>query len=101
LTPADRRLAQINAMPRQAFLLVSLESFSEEQAAAILNVDRQTFKELVEESGRIWLGLLVPGPRIQALGAVRGMAQDTCEVGAGYLACMTTAAQLRIWRYRR
>ena len=52
LTPADRRLAQINAMPRQAFLLVSLESFSEEQAAAILNVDRQTFKELVEESGR-------------------------------------------------
>ena len=52
LTPADRRLAQITAMPRQAFLLVSLESFAEDQAAAILNVDRQTFKELVEESGR-------------------------------------------------
>jgi CheY-like chemotaxis protein len=52
LTPADRRLAQITAMPRQAFLLVSLESFSEEQAATILNVDRQTFKEFVEQSGR-------------------------------------------------
>jgi CheY-like chemotaxis protein/DNA-directed RNA polymerase specialized sigma24 family protein len=52
MTPADRRLAQITAMPRQAFLLVSLESFSEDQAAAILNVDQQTLKELVEESGR-------------------------------------------------
>jgi CheY-like chemotaxis protein/DNA-directed RNA polymerase specialized sigma24 family protein len=52
LTPADRRLSQITAMPRQAFLLVSLESFSEEQAAAILNVDRHKFRELVEESGR-------------------------------------------------
>jgi CheY-like chemotaxis protein/DNA-directed RNA polymerase specialized sigma24 family protein len=52
LTPADRRLSRITAMPRQAFLLVSLESFSEDQAAAILNVDRQKFRELVEESGR-------------------------------------------------
>jgi CheY-like chemotaxis protein len=52
MSPADRRLAQITAMPRQAFLLVSLESFSEDQAATILNVDKQTLKELVEESGR-------------------------------------------------
>jgi CheY-like chemotaxis protein/DNA-directed RNA polymerase specialized sigma24 family protein len=52
LTPADRRLAQITAMPRQAFLLVSLEGFSEDQAATILNIDKQTLKELVEESGR-------------------------------------------------
>jgi CheY-like chemotaxis protein len=52
LTPADRRLGQITSMPRQAFLLVSLESFSEDQAAAILDVDRQKFRELVEESGR-------------------------------------------------
>jgi CheY-like chemotaxis protein len=52
LTPADRHLGQITSMPRQAFLLVSLESFSEDQAAAILNVDRQKFKQLVEESGR-------------------------------------------------
>jgi len=52
MTPADRRLAQITAMPRQAFLLVSLEGFSEDQAATILNLDKQTLKELVEESGR-------------------------------------------------
>jgi CheY-like chemotaxis protein len=52
MTPADRRLAQITAMPRQAFLLVSLEGFSEDQAATILNVDKQTLKDLVEESGR-------------------------------------------------
>src|SRR5215470_12303941 len=52
MTPADRRLAQITAMPRQAFLLVSLEAFSEDQAATILNVDKQTLKDLVEESGR-------------------------------------------------
>jgi len=52
LTPADRHLGQITSMPRQAFLLVSLESFSEDQAALILNVDRQKFKQLVEESGR-------------------------------------------------
>jgi CheY-like chemotaxis protein len=51
-TPADRHLGQITAMPRQAFLLVSLESFSEDQAARILSVDRPTFKELVEESGQ-------------------------------------------------
>jgi CheY-like chemotaxis protein/DNA-directed RNA polymerase specialized sigma24 family protein len=52
MTPADRRLAQITAMPRQAFLLVSLEAFSEDQAATILNIDKQTLKDLVEESGR-------------------------------------------------
>src|SRR5467141_5101636 len=48
LTPADRRLAQITAMPRQAFLLVSLESFSVGAAAAILNVDGQKFRGRVD-----------------------------------------------------
>ena len=38
--------------PRQAFLLVSVEGFSEEDAATILDVDRETLKNLVEESGR-------------------------------------------------
>jgi DNA-directed RNA polymerase specialized sigma24 family protein/CheY-like chemotaxis protein len=52
MSPAERRLAQITAMPRQAFLLVALEAFSEDQAATILNVDKQTLKELVEDSGR-------------------------------------------------
>jgi DNA-directed RNA polymerase specialized sigma24 family protein len=52
LMPAERHLGQITAMPRQAFLLVSVEGFSEEDAAAILNVDRQTLQDFVEECGR-------------------------------------------------
>src|SRR5712691_11868597 len=52
LVPADRHLGQITAMPRQAFLLVSVEGFSEEDAATILNVSRQKLQDLVEESGR-------------------------------------------------
>jgi DNA-directed RNA polymerase specialized sigma24 family protein len=50
--PADRRLGQITAKPRQAFLLVSVEGFSEEHAARILDVDESTLRKLVEESGR-------------------------------------------------
>src|ERR1700686_3450286 len=49
---AERHLGQITAMPRQAFLLVSVEGFSEDDAATILNVDRAKLQELVEESGR-------------------------------------------------
>jgi DNA-directed RNA polymerase specialized sigma24 family protein len=52
LVPAERHLGQITAMPRQAFLLVSVEGFSEEDAAAILDVDRQTLQDLVDQSGR-------------------------------------------------
>jgi CheY-like chemotaxis protein len=50
--PAERHLGHISARPRQAFLLVSLEGFSEQDAATILDVDRQTLQQLVEESGR-------------------------------------------------
>jgi outer membrane protein assembly factor BamB len=53
------------------------------------------------QSTRTWLGLLATGPRIDVLGAVTGVTQNSCEVGEGYLACLTTDAQLRIWRYRR
>src|SRR5882724_12705062 len=52
MVAAERHLGHITAMPRQAFLLVSVEGFSEEDAAAILNVDLQTLRDLVEESGR-------------------------------------------------
>ena len=50
--PAERRLGQITAKPRQAFLLVSVEGFSEEHAARILDVDAATLRKLVEELGR-------------------------------------------------
>jgi len=52
LVPAERHLGQITAMPRQAVLLVSVEGFSEEDAAAILDVDQQKLQDLVDESGR-------------------------------------------------
>jgi DNA-directed RNA polymerase specialized sigma24 family protein len=48
----ERRLAQIAPLPRQAFLLVALEGFSEEDAAAILDTEVATMRQLVEESGR-------------------------------------------------
>jgi DNA-directed RNA polymerase specialized sigma24 family protein/CheY-like chemotaxis protein len=50
--PVEQRLGQITAQPRQAFLLVALEGFSEEDAAEILGVDVATVRSLVEESGR-------------------------------------------------
>jgi DNA-directed RNA polymerase specialized sigma24 family protein len=49
---AERNLNQITAKPRQAFLLVSVEGFSEEQAARVLDVDASTLLKLVEEAGR-------------------------------------------------
>jgi hypothetical protein len=50
--PAEQRLGQITPRPRQAFLLVALEGFSESDAAQILDVDIPTLRQLVEESGR-------------------------------------------------
>jgi CheY-like chemotaxis protein len=49
---AERHLNQITAKPRQAFLLISVEGFSEQHAARILDVDAPTLRELVDESGR-------------------------------------------------
>ena len=50
--PPEHHLTQITPRPRQAFLLVALEGFSEEEAAEILNCDLGTLRALVEESGR-------------------------------------------------
>jgi DNA-directed RNA polymerase specialized sigma24 family protein len=50
--PAERRISQITPVPRQAFLLISVEGFSEQEAAQILNVDIASLRALVEESGR-------------------------------------------------
>ena len=56
------------------------------------------FEWVEKDSGRTWLGLLTAGPRIQVLGAVTGLAQDSCGLGDSYLACLTIPRQLRIWR---
>jgi DNA-directed RNA polymerase specialized sigma24 family protein len=50
--PPEQHLTQITPRPRQAFLLVALEGFSEEDAAEVLDCDLQTLRALVEESGR-------------------------------------------------
>lgn len=49
---AEQRLAHITPLPRQAFLLIALEGFSEADAAEILEVPVAQLRELVEESGR-------------------------------------------------
>jgi DNA-directed RNA polymerase specialized sigma24 family protein/CheY-like chemotaxis protein len=48
----ERRLTHITPLPRQAFLLVALEGFSEAEAAEVLAVSVADLRKLVEESGR-------------------------------------------------
>jgi DNA-directed RNA polymerase specialized sigma24 family protein len=50
--PAERHLGQLTAKPRQAFILISVEGFSEEEAASILDVDPPALREFVDEAGR-------------------------------------------------
>lgn len=50
--PGEQKLASITPLPRQAFLLVALEGFSEPDAARILDIDVMKLRSLVEESGR-------------------------------------------------
>jgi DNA-directed RNA polymerase specialized sigma24 family protein len=50
--PVEQRLSHITPRPRQAFLLIALEGFSEEDAAQVLDTDVQTLRSLVEEAGR-------------------------------------------------
>ena len=50
--PAERRLSQMTPLPRQAFLLVALEGFTESEAAQILDVDVTGLRGLIGESGR-------------------------------------------------
>jgi CheY-like chemotaxis protein len=50
--PGEHKLANITPLPRQAFLLVALEGFSEPDAARILDVDVMKLRGLVEDSGR-------------------------------------------------
>ena len=50
--PAEQRLSNLTPKPRQAFLLVALEGFSEQDAAEVLECDIATLRKLVDESGR-------------------------------------------------
>jgi CheY-like chemotaxis protein len=50
--PGEQKLANITPLPRQAFLLVALEGFSEPDAARVLDIDVMQLRALVEDSGR-------------------------------------------------
>ena len=49
---ASRRLDCITPLPRQAFLLVSMEGFTSEDAATVLGVTRREVQALLDEAGR-------------------------------------------------
>ena len=50
--PSERRLSNITPLPRQAFLLLSLEGFSEEEVAFVLNKDVAETRKLADTAGR-------------------------------------------------
>ena len=50
--PPERRLSNITPLPRQAFLLLSLEGFSEEEVAYILGTDVAETRKLADTAGR-------------------------------------------------
>src|SRR5260370_23581842 len=49
--PPERRLSNITPLPRQAFLLLSLEGFSEEEVAFILGTDIAGARRLADAAG--------------------------------------------------
>ena len=50
--PSERRLSNITPLPRQAFLLLSLEGFSEEEVAFILATGVAETRKLADAAGR-------------------------------------------------
>jgi hypothetical protein len=50
--PPERRLSNITPLPRQAFLLLSLEGFSEEEVAYILGTDVAETRRFADAAGR-------------------------------------------------
>jgi DNA-directed RNA polymerase specialized sigma24 family protein len=52
LLAAERHLNRVTAKPRQAFLLISVEGFTEEHSLRILDVDITVLRKLVEDAGR-------------------------------------------------
>lgn len=50
--PAEARIGRLTPLPRQAFLLISLEGFGEDEAARILDVDVAKLRNMLEEAGQ-------------------------------------------------
>ena len=51
-TSVDRKLEQITPLPRQAFLLCSVEGFAPEDAAVVLNTSPSNVEALIDDAGR-------------------------------------------------
>jgi DNA-directed RNA polymerase specialized sigma24 family protein/CheY-like chemotaxis protein len=49
---SDRHLSRVTPLPRQAFLLLGLEDFSEDDAAEILGIGKDEVQSLIDDSGR-------------------------------------------------
>src|SRR5258708_8076199 len=63
--PPERRLSNITPLPRQAFLLLSLEGFSEEEVAFILGTDVGETRRLADAAGRqMAAAIATPAPII-------------------------------------
>jgi DNA-directed RNA polymerase specialized sigma24 family protein len=52
MLPGEASLANITPLPRQAFLLVAVEGFSEAEAARVIDTDVPGLRRLIDESGR-------------------------------------------------
>jgi DNA-directed RNA polymerase specialized sigma24 family protein/CheY-like chemotaxis protein len=50
--PAEARLGKLTPLPRQAFLLISLEGFNEDDAARILDVDVAALRKMLDDAGQ-------------------------------------------------
>ncbi|KIZ39579.1 MULTISPECIES: response regulator [Rhodopseudomonas] len=50
--PSEHRIANLTPLPRQAFLLLSLEGFSEEEVAFVLRTDVAEIRKLADAAGR-------------------------------------------------
>ncbi len=50
--PAEARIARLTPLPRQAFLLISLEGFSEGEASQILDVDVAALRKMLDDAGQ-------------------------------------------------
>src|SRR4029079_14524659 len=51
-SPVDRKLESITPLPRQAFLLGSVEGFSVPEIATVLDCDPGDIEELIDQAGR-------------------------------------------------
>jgi DNA-directed RNA polymerase specialized sigma24 family protein len=50
--PAETRIGRLTPLPRQAFLLISLEGFSEDEAAKVLDLEVSALRKMLDSAGQ-------------------------------------------------